>query len=184
MDFPDISPQSINAISQRALLDYWRAVAKPRAFPSIDDFNPDERIHDPKQVIIWRLEEEGGKRRFRVLYQGGHVLDAFATPWSGKTMDEVIPKFARYFVTTSANECVRSGCALYSILRTRDANGHAIDCERLLLPLGRAVVEQIVASVQLVSPKGEFRRDSVVQNFETRMELAFAGRIKSTPSAG
>jgi hypothetical protein len=95
-------------------------------------------------------------------------------------MDVVVPAFARRFAVTSANECVRSGCAVYSILRTADANGHPIDCERLLLPLGQAAVEQIVASVQLVSVKGEFRRNVVLHKFKAQLDVVLSGKIEKT----
>jgi hypothetical protein len=176
MDLPYIPIQSINAISQRGLFDYWCRVSAGKPFPSIGDFNLDERIHDPNQLAIWRVEE-GKIRHFRALYQGAHILDAFGTNWPGKTMDEVIPEFARHFAVASAIECVRSGCAIYSVFRTPDANGHAIDCERLLLPLGRAAVEQIVASVQLVSVRGEFRRDTVLKDFEAQIDVVLSGKI-------
>src|SRR5947209_4652581 len=53
-----------------------------------------------------------------------------------------------------------------------------IDCERLLLPLGRnGNVEQIVASLQLISLEGEFRRDSVLEAFDAHISVAFAGMI-------
>jgi hypothetical protein len=95
-----------------------------------------------------------------------------------KAMDEIIPEFARYFIVTSANECVRSGCAIYSIFRTTDANGHAIDCERLLLPLGRTAVEQIVVSLQLVSVRGEFRRNAVLNEFKAQLDVVLSGKIR------
>jgi hypothetical protein len=169
--------QSINSISQRALFDYWLRAAAGEPFPSINEFNPGERIHDANQLVIWQVEE-GEERRFRAMHQGAHVVDAFGTTWVGKTMDEVIPEFAKHFVIKSANECVRSGCAIYSIFRTPDASGHAIDCERLLLPLGRASVQQIVASIQLVSLRGEFRRDAVLDKFTTQIDVVLYGKIE------
>jgi hypothetical protein len=184
VDFPDLPVQQINSISQRALFNHWSEAAGKNAFPSIDDFDPGERVHDPKQLIIWRVEQNEGQYQFRALYQGGHISNAFGASWAGKTMDEVVPEFARYIVIASAKACVRSGCAIYSVFRTTDPNGRAIDCERLLLPLGRRAVEQIVASVQLVSLKGEFQRDTVVKGFEARMDLVLAGKIgKTSPLA-
>ncbi len=98
-------------------------------------------------------------------------------------MDDVIPEFARNFTVATANECVRSECAVYSIFRTPDANGHPIDCERLLLPLGRGAVEQIVASVQLVSVTGEFRRNAVLDKFKAQIDVVLLGKIeKAVPS--
>jgi hypothetical protein len=55
-----------------------------------------------------------------------------------------------------------------------------VDCERLLLPLGEgSTVQQIVASLQLVSVKGEFERKSILGRFETLSQVVFAGRIRS-----
>jgi len=178
-DLPYILAQSIHSISQRALFDHWCRASAQKPFPSIDEFNPGKRTHDPNQLVVWRVED-GRVRRFRALYQGAHILDAFGSDWAGKTMDEAVPEFARCFAAETANECVRSGCAIYSIFRTKDANGHAIDCERLLLPLGRASAEQIVASLQLVSVRGEFRRNLVLNEFETQIEVVLAGKIKKT----
>src|SRR5262249_534587 len=112
-DLPYIAAQSINSISQRPLFYHWRRVSAGKSVPSIDDFNAGEGIHDPKELVIWRVEE-GKTRRFRALHQGAHIWDAFGATWVGKTMDEIIPEFARYFIVTTANECVRSGCAIYS----------------------------------------------------------------------
>ncbi len=40
-------------------------------------------------------------------------------------------------------------------------------------------MQQIVASLQLISLKGEFERKSVLSKFETLSEAVFAGRIRS-----
>jgi len=40
-------------------------------------------------------------------------------------------------------------------------------------------VQQIVASLQLISIKGEFERKSVLSKFETLSQVIFAGRIRS-----
>jgi len=40
-------------------------------------------------------------------------------------------------------------------------------------------VQQIVASLQLISIKGEFERKSVLSKFETLSQVVFAGRIRS-----
>jgi hypothetical protein len=78
----------------------------------------------------------------------------------------------------SANTCATTGCAVYTIFRTLDAQGRSIDCERLLLPLGAdGKVEQIVASLQLISMEGEFRRDTVLEAFDANISVAFAGVI-------
>ena len=138
------------------------------------------RLHDPKQIVVWNAENENGQRRFRALYQGSNVGEVFNSAWAGKTMDEVVPASLRTFTIDAANDCASSQCAIYTVLTTVDANGRDVNCERLLLPLGRKrVVEQIVASLQLISLTGEFERKSVLTNFEKQSHIAFAGRIRS-----
>jgi hypothetical protein len=180
MQFSPASIQSIKSISQHALTRYWNRLAGGRSFPSIAQFDPGPRLHDPKQLVIWTIEDAFGQRRFRALYQGTNVAEVFNSSWAGRTMDEVVPAPLKSMSMDGANECAASGCAIYTIFATFDANGHRVDCERLLLPLGEgSTVQQIVASLQLVSVKGEFERKSILGRFETLSQVAFAGRIRS-----
>jgi hypothetical protein len=90
-------------------------------------------------------------------------------------VDEVVPEFGRAFALHTANACASTGCAVYTIFLTSDAQGRSIDCERLLLLLGTGnKVEQIVASLQLISMEGEFRRDTGLQAFDANIDVAFA----------
>jgi hypothetical protein len=180
MQFSPASIQSIKSISQHALTRYWNRLAGGRSFPSIAQFDPGPRLHDPKQLVIWAIEDAFGQRRFRALYQGTNVAEVFNSSWAGRTMDEVVPAPLKSMSMDGANECAESGCAIYTIFATFDANGHRVDCERLLLPLGEgSTVQQIVASLQLVSVKGEFERKSILSKFETLSQVVFAGRIRS-----
>ena len=180
MKFQNTTADRVASISQRALLLYWQRLAGGRLFPAPAEFSPAERIHDPKQLVIWQVEPDGGKRRFRALHHGAHVAEVFGGSWAGRTMDEVVPAFALPFALHSTEACVLTGHAVYTIFRTRDAQGRDIDCERLLLPLGaKGNVEQIVASLQLISLEGEFRRDTVLEKFDANIDVAFAGVIAS-----
>jgi hypothetical protein len=180
MEFSPASIQSIKSISQRALAIYWNRLAGGRSFPSIAEFDPEPRLHDAKQLVLWAVEDAFGQRRFRALYQGTNVAEVFNSSWAGRTMDEVVPMPLKAFSIRGANECAASGCAIYTVFGTLDAKGHRVDCERLLLPLGEgSKVQQIVASLQLISVKGEFERKSVLSKFETLSQVVFAGRIRS-----
>jgi hypothetical protein len=180
MQFSPASIQSIKSISQHALTLYWSRLARGRSFPSFAEFDPGPRLHDPKQLVIWTIEDAFGQRRFRALYQGTNVAEVFNSSWGGRTMDEVVPVPLKSMSVDGANECAASGCAIYTIFATFDANGHRVDCERLLLPLGEgSTVQQIVASLQLISIKGEFERKSVLSKFETLSQAVFMGRIRS-----
>ena len=91
MQFSPASIQSIKSISQHALTRYWNRLAGGRSFPSIEEFDPGPRLHDPKQLVKWTIEDAFGQRRFRALYQGTNVAEVFNASWAGRTMDEVVP---------------------------------------------------------------------------------------------
>ena len=180
MKFSPASIQSIKSISPHALILYWNRLAGGRSFPSIEEFDPGPRLHDPTQLVKWTIEDAFGQRRFRALYQGTNVAEVFNSSWVGRTMDEVVPVPLKSMSIDGANECAASGCAIYTVFATLDANGHRVDCERLLLPLGEgSTVQQIVASLQLISIKGEFERKSILSKFEILSQVVFAGRIRS-----
>jgi hypothetical protein len=180
MQFSPASIQSIKSISQHALTRYWNRLARGRSFPSIAEFDPGPRLHDPKQLVIWTIEHAFSQRRFRALYQGTNVAEVFNSSWAGRTMDEVVPVALKSISMDGAHECAASGCAIYTVFATFDANGHRVDCERLLLPLGEgSTVQQIVGSLQLVSIQGDFERKSILSKFETLSQVVFAGRIRS-----
>lgn len=184
MQFGPASIQSIKSISQRALALYWNRLARGRSFPSIAEFDPGPRLHDPKQLVVWTIEGVCGQRRFRASHQGANVAEVFNSSWAGKTMEEVVPPSLKSFATEAANECAASGCAIYMVFATFDAKGHRVDCERLLLPFGEgSTVQHIVASLQLISLKGDFERKSVLSKFEDLSDVVIAGRIQSASMA-
>ena len=175
MRFIDSSVQAIKSISQRALSLYWHRLAAGRKFPTVQEFNPASRLHDPKQLVFWSVESAGC---FRAIYQGANVSEVFHSAWAGKTMDEVAPPSLKAFMLDAADECAASRSPIYTILTTVDANGNGVDCERLLLPLGEgSKTEQLVASLQLISLKGSFARKSVLRNFQDGSRVTFAGRV-------
>ena len=154
-----------------------------RPFPTIDEFNPSPRLHDPKQMVFWNVEALDGHRSFRALYQGSSVADVFRSSWAGKLMEDVIPEPVRAFSLGAAHECAEKGCAVFTTLTTEDARGQDISCERLLLPLGRdGIVSQVVASLQLISLTGKFERKTVLASFERRSHVAAAARIQFRPT--
>lgn len=178
MIYQTTTAERVASISQRALLLYWQRLASGRPYPAPGAFSPTERMHDPKQLVIWQVEQDGPKRRFRALHHGAHVAEVFGQSWAGRTMDEVVPRFALAFALHSADACASSGRAVYTVFRTRDGQDRVIDCERLLLPLGAGgKVERIVASLQLISLQGEFQRGTVLEKFDAHSSVAFAGMI-------
>ncbi len=180
MKFETLTVQSVKSISQRSLLWYWNELAAGRRFPRLRDFHLDSRMHDPKGLMVWDVERSDGSRKFRLREQGARLVEAFHGNWVGKTMDVVMPKAIRTYALDTANECAASGCTVFSILATEDAAGHRVDCERLLLPFGDgANVEQVVASLQLISLNGTFERRTILNSYRMTSRVELAGRIAS-----
>jgi hypothetical protein len=175
------SLQPVRSVSQRALAAYWDRLAAGRRFPALTEFALEPDIHDPKQLVVWNIEGNGPRQKFRALYQGENVAEAFNTAWAGKTMEQIVPMSLRRITLDPAKECAATGCLVYTIISTIDASDHRVDCERLLLPFGRdgSKVEQILASLQLVSAPGEVRRKKVLNHFEMQADLVFSSRIRS-----
>ncbi|OSI23721.1 hypothetical protein [Bradyrhizobium canariense] len=185
MQYADGSFADVKSISQQAMCRYWARTAGDLPFPSLDQFRPEARLHDPKQLIIWNVESSGDGHKFRALYQGASVGEVFNSSWAGKSMDEVLPPAFKEFGLAAAQQCVTSGCAIYNVFSTYNSGGHTIDCERLLLPLGRAGrVEQMVGSLQLISMAGSFNRETVIRHFEWKTDVSCAIRIYASGSRG
>jgi hypothetical protein len=185
MQFEITSLQPVKSLSQRALAEYWDRLAAGRRFPAFTEFALEPGLHDAKQLVVWNIEGEGRQQKFRAMYQGANVGEVFSSPWAGKTTEQVVPMSLRRITIDAAKECAASGCIVYTILSTNDADGRRVDCERLLLPFGRdgSRVEQILASLQLVSMPGNIRRGKILSHFEMQADLVFSSRIKSGFSA-
>lgn len=178
MSFRFASVQTIRSPSQRALAEQWDRLAAGRRFPSFTEFKPDPAVHDPKQLVVWEIEGEGRLRKFRALYQGENVADAFNTAWAGKTMEQVVPMALRRPALDAAGECADSGCMVYMVLSTWAAT--RIDCDRLLLPFGsNGKVEQLLGSLQLTNVPNSARRKKAVGHFEIHTEIIKSATIKS-----
>jgi hypothetical protein len=182
MTFQRVSLHSIRSNNQRALATQWNTLAAADGFPAIDLFQPQAAGHNPEQIIVWDVEDAGeaGDRCFRVRKVGQRATEAFGGSMVGKTMEELVPPALRTISLNGARECAQSGCAIYEIISTVDANAHQIDCERLLLPFGdQGNVDQIVASLQLISFQGAVEREAIRRDFETGPQVIFSGMILS-----
>lgn len=178
MSFKFVPHGAIRSASQLALASYWDRLAAGRRFPAFTELKIDPGIHDPKQLVAWSVEGEGRLRKFRALYQGENVAEAFNSAWAGKTMEQVVPMSLRRITLDAAIECATGGCIVYSIFSTIDASDTRVDCQRLLLPFGRddTKVEQMLASLQLTVTQG---RSRVLNHFEMQADVLLEGKIKS-----
>jgi hypothetical protein len=169
---------NIRSISQRVLAIHWTRIASGNQIPRFDQFDFDSRIHDPKQLAVWDVEQRNGPIVLRALYSGCLLNEPFNAGWAGRTLEELTPPSLRSAIVSGSHECVRTGCAIYMILRTCDSMGYPVDLERLLLPYGRnGQVEQIVASLQLISLEGMADRKKIIHDFEKQSDCILSVRI-------
>ena len=166
-------------MSQRGLAMSWAQHAK-NGLPSFDGFEINSRVHDPKQLAAWKVETNNDGTVFRALYRGRLLDEAFMDGWSGKTLAEVTPPSLQVSIISASEHCANTGNAVFTILRTYDSAGYAIDLERLLLPFGNdGRVDLILASLQLISLQGTVDRRGVVDNFEAQYEDVLAVSISA-----
>jgi hypothetical protein len=157
----------------------WARLAK-NGLPSFDQFRPGPEVHDPKQLVAWKVERTQGHFAFRALYRGGLVDEAFDDSWTGKTLAEVTPQSLQVPIISASNHCASTACAVYTVLRTRDGAGYSIDLERLLLPFGNdGRVQLILASLQLISLEGTVERSKILQKFQLHSKTVLSLRISA-----
>ncbi|MGQ0683852.1 PilZ domain-containing protein [Bradyrhizobium sp.] len=180
MTFRIASVHTIRSESQLALAHYWDQLAAGRPFPPFTEFRPELAMHDSKQLVVWNIEGAGRLRKFRALYQGENIADAFNSAWAGKTMEQVVPMSLRRPALDAAKECANTACMVYMVLSTWDSQDNRIDCDRLLLPFGsNGKVEQLLGSLQLTGVPNAARRKKALGHFEIHTEIIKSVKIKS-----
>lgn len=178
MRFLDGGIHNIRSINQRAMLLSWTRIASGNQIPHFDRFDPASRIHDPQKLAVWNVERSAEQIVFRAWYSGRLLNEATRAGWVGKTLVELTPEPLLDAIVSGSKECVRTCCPIYMIMRTCDSAGYPVDLERLLLPFGsNGHVEQIVASLQLISFEGTADRKEIIENFETRSKCTLLVRI-------
>ena len=171
LTFENGTVHNIRSISQRALAIAWARLAK-NGLPSFDRFEPNSRIHDPKQLAVWKVEANNPERVFRALYRGNLIDEAFNEGWIGKTLAEVTPPSLQSAIISASDKMRQYRmCCLHHPEDFTMAEGFALNLERLLLPFGKdGRVQVIVASLQLISLQGTVERRSAVKSFEAQCE--------------
>jgi hypothetical protein len=179
MRFDIIPVHAVKSISQRNLAVHWQSLHSKLGIPRFADFSPGNRAHDPRQMLVWTIDERNGERSYRHLYGGAHVFEAFGPDASVAS----VPERIRAPFEAGLDACVTSACIIYMSIATSDPSGHRIECERLLLPFRNdgETVSHILASLQLVSHEGNFERRTIVRQFEREADVTFCGRIPPCP---
>jgi hypothetical protein len=180
MQFDLIPLQAVKSISQRNLAIHWQALHAQHGLPKFDSFAPGNRAHDPRQLLLWAIDEADGNRSFRPIYGGAYVAEVY-----GPNPRHDLSGPLRQIFKVGMAACTNTASITYMSFETSDAAGHRVTCERMLLPFGRGggSVTHVLASLQLVSIDGTFDRRTIMQHFERHVEVTFCGRIEPATSA-
>ena len=175
MQFDLVPLQAVKSISQRNLAMHWQKLHARHGLPKFEDFSPGNRAHDPRQLLLWAIDNVDGNRSFRPLYGGAYVAEAY-----GPTERQELSEPLRRIFKIGMDACTNTANITYMMVETSEAAGHRVTCERMLLPFGRGsnVVTHVLASLQLVSIEGTVDRRTIVQHFEQQVEITFCGRIQ------
>ena len=166
------SPLSSDAKKSYTPPKWENSVAASAMAPTCHRACATHREGSKRRVLLRKMfEANNGQTVFRALYRGGLIGEAFNDGWVGKTLTEVTPPSLQSAIISASDQCAATGRAVYTILRTYDGKGFAINLERLLLPFGKdGRVQVILASLQLISLQGVVERRSIVGDFEARCE--------------
>ena len=77
MQFDPIPVQAVKSISQRNIAVHWQKLHARLGLPQFANFSPGNRAHDPRQLLLWAVDEGDGGRSYRPLYGGTYVHEAF-----------------------------------------------------------------------------------------------------------
>ena len=58
------SLQPIRSVNQRALASQWDRLAAGRRFPAFTEFKPEPDKYDPKQLVVWGIDDVGAADDF------------------------------------------------------------------------------------------------------------------------
>jgi hypothetical protein len=179
LNFNNGTLHTIRSASQRALAASWARLCRD-GLPPFDAFDPEPGSHDPKQLVVWKVEVKDGGMVFRALYRGSLLDEAFNDGWAGKTLREVTPVCLQPAIVGASDHCVSTGCAVYMVLRTNGGTGSIIELERLLLPFGNnGRVKVVVASLQLRSLDKTLERSTVAKEFIAQSQVIASARISA-----
>lgn len=179
---PDLTTiQIVKSMSQRNLVLHWQSLQATGGLPRFSDFAPGDRAHDPKQIIVWAVEEQDGARSYRNVYGSSYMLEAFGE----RNTLQSIPSNLLAIFKLGMNASIGNRAITYMLISTTDADGHVIDCERLLLPFSETGqdVTHVLSSIQLVSFTGTIHRRTVVDRFAEEAQVTMFSCIE-TPEKG
>jgi hypothetical protein len=142
---PTIRHDAIVSERPRALYDWWATKRGARTLPTRGDFLAEELVPWWPDLVFYEIERGSGAPRFRFRVHGDNAAIADGGNFTGRFLDEVLPRESANQVLDCYNAVFRAQLPLYSRSHRFSRDGHNIGFERLLLPFGDGPVQHILA---------------------------------------
>jgi hypothetical protein len=163
VEFVVSPPDIVRSITQAWLLKDWMRLRGACRIPASERPGIAERAGIADNLLLMDVMDGEGPTRFLIHFCGSRVLEycgvSCPTQGQGRFLDEALPAAYRQAALSSFHEVVSARAPVYTVADLRDRAGRIVHFERLLLPFGRdgTAVDRILASIEAVSPEGEFQ---------------------------
>ena len=161
MQFMSSRPDVVRSVTQRWLLKTWNRLRGVRRLPLWQDLEPDELAAVSESLSFNDVVAANGNARFRIRFHGARVGEAYGSKdCQGKFLDEILPASYLNAALSTYHQVIAARLPVYTVADMRDRAGRIVHYERLLLPFSHEglEVEGILASLETVSPEGDFER--------------------------
>jgi hypothetical protein len=180
MELANSGPDVIRSATQHWLLDYWNRLRGKAVLPAWPVLEPAEIAAMSDNLSFADVVEVDGATRFLVRSQGKELSEALGASGVGKFLDEILPLPYKQTALFTCHQVVATRLPIYTVADLRDRDGRIVHYERLLLPFSRdgVAVDRILASLEAVSPEGDFERRDLMKPPAKPPAFAFCTTIQ------
>jgi hypothetical protein len=180
MELVNSRPDVVRSDTQNWLLSYWNGLRSAALLPAWPGLEVAELAAMSDVLSLADVVEVDGAVRFLIRCQGKGLSDALGAVSIGKFLDEVLPQPYRETALFTCKQVVLTGLPVYTIADLRDKDGRIVHFERLLLPFSHdgVTVHQVVASLEAVSPEGDFEQRGLMKPPAKPPAFAFCTTIQ------
>jgi hypothetical protein len=180
MQFTTSRPDIVRSDSQRRLLAHWNSLRGAAPLPIWQGL--DETLMGASaDLSLTEIVAAGDILRFQIRFHGTRLAELYGrTSCVGKFLDEVLPPAYSEAALGTYRQAVATSLPVYTVADMRNREARIVHYERLLLPYGSdgVTADRILASLEIVSPEGEFDHRELMKSPEKGPAFAFLTTIQ------
>ncbi|MEA2902635.1 MAG: hypothetical protein QOI12_22 [Alphaproteobacteria bacterium] len=165
MEFMSSRPDVVRSSNQRWLLNDWNRLRGSAPLPLWEDLQPARLADVSADLSCTDVVATDGRARLRIRFHGSRIAELYGRAnCDGKFLDEVLPPAYVQPALVTYQQVLATRLPVYTVADMRDPAGRIVHYERLLLPFSDdgAGVTQILASLETVSPEGDFENRNLM----------------------